>query len=171
MTQYLLTRRLIAAIAVTVGGFVALVAIAMELVGKAPPGKDFLTYTAGWLIIPYCFGLTVGLTSLIVFKTGKRAVCVFGLCTGVLLVILLFVGVAPSKLPTIADTGNASGILAAAVTIMLFVPAVSATIASIAAALWQSLKSKLGTCSACGCDLSETTEVFCPDCGAVLAMK
>ncbi len=168
MTRYLLTRRLLISVGVIVIGFVAMVALAMKLIGTAPEGKVFLSYTAGWLIIPYCFGLTVGFVSLIIFKTGKKALCVFGPLAVVLLVILLFFGVAPSELPTIDETTSAPRILGAALTIMLFVPAVSATIASLAALLWQSINSKMSICGACGRDLTQNTDAFCPDCGTAL---
>lgn len=168
MTHYLLTKRLIVSVAVIVSGFAALVGIAMKLLGAAPEGHDLLRFTAGWLIIPYCFGVFVGLASLIVFSTGRRAAWVFGPAALALLVVLIFLGFDASQLPTIAEDASVSSILTAALTIILFIPALSATIASVAAALWQSLNSKTETCGTCGRSLNRTTEAFCPVCGAAL---
>jgi len=169
MARYLLTRRLTVCAVVIVVGFMAVVAIAIGLIGHAPPGHALLSYATGWLIIPYCFGAFVGLMSLIVFKTGRRAILVFGFVSLGIFILLLFFGIAPARIPTITDSPDPRGIFTAAVMIMLFVPSVSATIASVAAALWQSLHTTMRCCQVCGHDLNCTDEAFCPDCGAALA--
>jgi len=168
MARYILTRRVLVSVGVIVAGFAAMIAVAVQLVGDAPTQRSLVLYLAGWLIIPYFFGALVGLMSLMVLKRGRRAACIFGSVAVALLAIVTLLGVRPSQFPTVADSGNAADIFSAALTMIFFVPSISATIAGVAAAFWQSIKRHHSACDACGCDLGESDSGFCPKCGSAL---